>query len=82
MKAECEEVGKRAFNKLRTLLKLRKYYTTAQLLGMYKSNVLPTLEFPTPAVYHATTTVLDNLDKMQRHLVQELKLTAEKDFFF
>ena len=29
MEAECEEVRRRAFNKLQLLLKLRKYYATA-----------------------------------------------------
>ena len=78
MEAECEEVGKRAYSKVRALLKLRKYYTEAELVRLYKIHVLPVLEFPTPAVYHATTTVLQNLDKVQRHFLRELKLTAEQ----
>ena len=52
MQAECEEVGKRAFAKVRSLLKLRRYYSTAQLVAQYKTHVLPALEFPIPAVYH------------------------------
>ena len=76
MEPECEEVGKRAFTKLRALLKLRRFYTTPQLVQLYKTHVLPVLELPTPAVYHATDTALDNLDKVQRHFLRELGLTA------
>ena len=78
MKRECEEVSKRAFTKVRALLKLRRFYTTAQLVQQYKTHVLPVLEFPTPAVYHASDTVLQNLDKVQRYFLRELGLTAEE----
>ena len=78
MQAECEEVGKRAFAKVRSLLKLRRYYSTAQLVAQYKTHVLPVLEFPIPAVYHATNKALDNLDKVQGHFLHELGLSREE----
>ena len=69
---ECEEVGKRASAKLRALLKVRRFYTTPQLVKLYKTHVLPVLEFGTPAVYHATNTALENLDKVQTHFCEKL----------
>ena len=78
MEPECEEVGARASLKLRALLKLRSFYSTTQLVTLFKSHVLPVLEFPTPAVYHATDTALDNLDKVQRHFLREVGLTPEE----
>ena len=78
MEAECEEVGDRAALKLRTLLKLRRFYTTPQLVSLYKTHVLPVLEFPTPAVYHATDTTLQHLDKAQKSFLREVGLTEKQ----
>ena len=44
-------------------------------MAQYKIHVLTVLEFPTPAVYHATNTALDNLEKVQRHFWHELGLS-------
>ena len=78
MEPESEERVKKAFVKLRALLKVRRFYTTSELMQLYKTHVLSVLEFPTPAVYHATDTALENLDKVQRHFLRELALTAEE----
>ena len=78
MRPECEEVGKRAFAKVRSLLRLRRYYTTEQLVTQYKAHVLPVLEFPTPAVYHAANSTLEHLDRVQKHFLRELDLTAQQ----
>ena len=45
--------------KLRTLLRTRRFYTDADLIGLYKAHLLSFLEYRTPAVYHATRAVLD-----------------------
>ena len=66
----------RANWKLTTLLRTRQFYNTAELVKLYKTHVLPTLEFSTPAVYHASNTVLDHLDKVQRRFLREVNLTA------
>ena len=68
--------GKTANWKLSTLLRTQRYYDTAALVRLYEAHVLPTLEFPTPAVYHASTTTLDKLDRVQRHFLREVGLTA------
>ena len=77
MAEECEEVGRRADWKLTTLLRLRRFYDTASLVQLYKSHVLPILEFPTPAIYHATHTALSHLDRVQKRFLREVGFTAE-----
>ena len=42
---------------------------------LYKSRVLGYLEYRTPALYHATNTVLANLDKVQDNFLRDLGLT-------
>ena len=57
--------------KLRTLRRSARYHTDAALLDLYKCRVLSYLEYRTPAVYHATNTVLQPLDKLQERFVHE-----------
>ena len=44
--------------------------------------MLPVLEFPTAAVYHATKTTLDNLDKVRRRFLREVGLTEEEALLY
>ena len=39
--------------------------------------MLSTVEFCTPAVYHCTTSALEDLDKVQKRFLKEVGLTAE-----
>ena len=78
MDKQCQEVARRAGWKLKTLLKTKRYYNTRELVGLYKCHVLPVLEFSTPAVYHAATTTLDLLDRVQRRFLKEVGLTEEE----
>ena len=80
MDIECEEVAGRADNKLTSLLRLRRFYDLPSLVRLYKAQVLPMLEFPTPAIYHASNTCLAKLDKdflqksakcMKRQIVEQ-----------
>ena len=48
------------------------------LVSLYKAQVLPTLEFPTPAVYHCTATTLDELDRVQKRFLKTVGLTNEE----
>ena len=63
---------------VRLRLKLKWFYTSSQLVQLYKTHVLSVFEFPTPAVYHATDSALEYLDKVERHFLRELGLTAEQ----
>ena len=78
MEAEVHDVATRANWKLSTLLRARRFFDTKALVCLYKAQVLPTLEFPTPAVYHCTGTTLDELDKVQKRFLRAVGLTAEE----
>ena len=75
MLAECQEVAARAGWKLKTLLRTRRFFSLKDLVNLYKSHVLPILEFPTPALFHAATSVLELLDKVQRRFLREVGLS-------
>jgi hypothetical protein len=47
------------------------------LTKLYKAHVLPVLEAQTASVYHASPTVLDNLDRVQRLFLRESGLDDE-----
>ena len=57
--------------KLRTLLRTRRFYTDADLIVLYKAHLLSYLEYRTPAIYHATRTVLKRLDGVQARLLRD-----------
>ena len=44
-------------------------------MQQYKSHILPYLKFATPAVFHATATTLEKLDKVQSIFLKEIGLT-------
>ena len=72
MAQACQEVAQRAGWKLGTLLRTKRYYNTSDLVKLFKCPVLQVLELPTPAVYHAATTLLDSLDRVQRRFLREV----------
>ena len=77
MEEEIRRLANRCRWKLRTLLKSQRFFTEAELVKQYKSHILPFLEFATPAVYHATPTALEPLERVQRTFLHKLGLTAE-----
>jgi hypothetical protein len=66
--------------KLKCLFRMRKYYSEKQMFIMYKSQVLATLEWCTPAIYHCTATQLDKLDRLQRRFLNFMNV-SEKDAY-
>ena len=77
------EVVTEAGWKLRTLSRTRRYYCDADLIILYKSHVLSFLEYRTPAVYHATREVLQNLDNVQTRFLSDVgvdEITALMEF--
>ena len=47
------------------MLKSRKFFTTPELVRLYKAQILSYLESSTPALYHAAASVLALLDRIQ-----------------
>ena len=78
MHKEIDELATRCHWKLRTLLRSQRCFTVSQLVDQYKAHVLPFVEHSTPAVYHATKTVLEPLDRVQRTFLRRLELTEQE----
>jgi hypothetical protein len=56
--------------KLETMLRGRKFYCGAELISLYKSHVLSFIEYRTSAIYHASTTVLSQIDNVQARMLR------------
>lgn len=75
MEKQIQSLVSRCKWKLKTLLRAKRYFNEEQLVKQYKTHILPYLEFATPAVYHATATALEPLDKLQATFLREVGLT-------
>lgn len=64
--------------KIGVILRTRRFHSTADLILLYKSQVLSYVEYRTPGIYHACSTLLDKLDRQQRRFLRELGLTEEE----
>ena len=56
--------------KLRVLQRSARFHTGRELVNLYKSRVLGYVEYRTPALYHATCTTLQQLNKVQDRLLR------------
>ena len=77
MEREVEELARKCYWKLKTILRSRRFFTLPQLVQQYKSHVLPYLEAATPALYHATNTQLKKVDRVQGAFLRGVGLTKE-----
>ena len=69
--------------KLRTLLRTRRYYTSADLIKLYKAHLLSWLEYQTPAIYHVTRALLRRVDGIQSRFLLDIgidEVTALMEF--
>ena len=63
--------------KLTTILRTRRFHEVTRLVQVCKSKILSCVEYHTPAVYHAASTILAGIDAIQRHFLRECRLTEE-----
>ena len=63
--------------KVKMLLRSRKSFSTEDLVTQYKQQVLSFIEYRTGAIYHATATVLRQLDGIQERFLRDLGITKE-----
>ena len=47
------------------------------MFQQFKSHVLPNLEYPTPAIYHASASNLDKLNAVQRSFLRDMSVSEE-----
>ena len=68
--------------KLRNLLRTQRYFDTKSLVHLFKSRILGYVEYRTAAIYHATATSLDRLDRVYSQLLRAAGLTKEEALLY
>jgi hypothetical protein len=81
MKDTVDEVVSEANWKMHTILKTRRFYCDAELIGLYKAHLLSFLEYRTAAVYHARRDVLERLDRVQQRFLRDCGVDEETALF-
>ena len=56
----------------------RRYYNDAELVCMYKAHILSFVEYRTAAIFHATQTELETVDRIQSSFLRDLGI-SERD---
>jgi hypothetical protein len=81
MKDAVDEVVMEANWKMQTILRTRRYYNDAELVGLYKAHLLSFLEYRTAAVYHARRDVLEKLDRVQDRFLRDCGIDEQSALF-
>ena len=63
--------------KLRTLLRATRFMSTSEQVLQFKARLLSYVEYRTPGIYHACSSLLDRIDAVQRAFLREVGLSAE-----
>jgi hypothetical protein len=80
MEAAIDSITKKVRPKFKSLLRTRIFYSEGDIILQYKFHMLTILETHTGAIYHATTSALKNLDKLQIHFLEQLGLNEKQAF--
>ena len=73
----CMELSAQGHLRTRTILRLRPYYCTGQLVSFYRNQVLSYIEVYTAAIHHANDFFLNSVDRVQSMFLEELGLSEE-----
>jgi hypothetical protein len=75
------EVVMEANWKMQTILRTRRFYSDAELRGLFKAHLLSYLEYRTAAVYHARRDVLERLDRVQNRFLRDCGVDEKTALF-
>ena len=75
MRACVQSCVSEAAWRFRTLLRTKRFYNDGELVGLFKAHVLSFVEYRTPGVHHAATTILDPLDRVLTKFLREIGIT-------
>jgi hypothetical protein len=64
-------------SKIKMLLRGKRCFNVEDIMVQYKQQILSFVEYRTPAVYHATSTVLAPLDRLQSSFLREVGVSCE-----
>ena len=66
--------------RVRSILRAQRYHTTANMLHLYKAKVLSYAEYRTAAIYHASGTLLQQVDRVQESFLEDVGIDAISAF--
>ena len=66
--------------KTRFLLRVRRFYSFFELILLNKSHVLSYIEYRTPGLHFASTSVLDEIDQVQTMFLRQIGGSEEAAF--
>ena len=72
MLAAAKHVVTEADWRLKTLMKGKRFFTTPELMRLYKAQILSFLESSTPALYHAAASILAWIDRVQTRFLRDI----------
>jgi hypothetical protein len=75
MLAAAKHVATAAGWRLKVLLRSRRFFTTPELVRLYKAQVLSFVESSTPALFHAAPSTLAWIDRVQARFLREVGLS-------
>jgi hypothetical protein len=75
MDVAINDLVKKCRWKLRTLLRSQRHFEANSLVNLYKSRMLGFIEYRTAAIYHASDTLLQPLDSIQRRFLEQIGAT-------
>eukprot|EP00969_Alexandrium_andersonii_P091255 4029154-Alexandrium_andersonii.AAC.1 len=64
--------------RLRTLMRTRRYYSVAELIQLYKAQILSFIEYRTAAVAHAADSTLAPLDALQTRFLRDIGVSPRE----
>ena len=80
MRQAVEQILARVRPRIKALLRTRSHYSNASLVGQFKTHVWGLMEAHPGGIFHASTSILDQLDHAQKHFLDELGVSVATTF--
>ena len=78
MKRGAKKIATEAGWRLKAILRARRYFSTPELMRLYKAHVLSFIESGMPGYYHASPSCLDCIDRVQRRFLREISISEKR----
>ena len=75
MQSTCDSLASECSWKLKSLLRTIRFNTTADMVRLYKAQLLSFIEYRASAIYHATVATLVQVDRVQERFLKGIRIT-------
>ena len=75
MHAAARHVATEAGWRLHTLLRSRRFFSSKDVIHIYKAQILSFIESSTPGIFHAAPSTLERVDRVQKKLPREIGIS-------